>query len=182
VGTKRKIYTVIIVIVVILLVLLVGAYSLINSLLANNEFFGSAENFVTKVDSPISLEQARKELTFPLPDEATDVYYAHWHQWISYMFKVKFSAPLDVCKSHAIDVIQRFNENHPDRKIPLELTEISDLSVLPKEDTSPSPPLNITWFDVHDIKNGFKIGTIGPMQPMIWIDADRNIFYYEMID
>ena len=155
------------------------AYSAIKSFLAHDEFFGPAENFVTKVDSPISLEQARKELKLPLPDEATDIYYAHYHQMISYMFMVKFSAPLDVCKSHALDIIQRFNENNPDLHINLEFSAIAEP---PAGDGNLAPPLNVTWFDTHNIKNGFMIAGNGLSQPSIWIDADRNLFYYSLTD
>ena len=154
-------------------------FSAIRSFLAHDEFFGKTENFITKVDLPITLEQARKDLKFSLPDEATDIYYAHYKQWISYDFMVKFKAPLEVCKSHALAIIQEYNENekNPDRYIS-GLTFFADLS-FPKVS---SQPLNVTWFDLHKIEKGFITREAGPMQPMIWIDADRNLFYYRMMD
>lgn len=176
---KKHKVVIIIIVLGVFCGLLFGAYSAIKSFLAHDEFFGPAEKFVTKVDAPIPLEQAREELKFPLPDEATDIYYAHYHQMISYMFVVKFSAPLEVCKSHAIEIIQSFNENNPDRQINLEFLAITEPQV---GDGDLGPLLNVTWFDTHDIKNGLMIGAMGAMQPMIWIDADRNILYYSMID
>ena len=169
--------------VIILFVIASGVFafwacSAIKSFLAQDEFFGPAENFVTKVDSPLSLEQARQDLKFPLPDEASDIYYAHYHQMISYMFMVKFSAPIEICKSHAIDTIQRFNGNNPDRQINLEFSAITE----PLSSAESNPILNVTWFDAHNIKNGLMIGVMGAMQPMIWIDTDRNLFYYEIMD
>jgi hypothetical protein len=79
--------------------LLFVGYSALRSFLAHDEFLGPAENFVTKTDSPLTLEQARKDLRFPLPDEASDIYYARYAQWISYDFIVKFKAPVEICKS-----------------------------------------------------------------------------------
>lgn len=158
--------------------LLFGGFSIIRSFLIHDEFLGPADNFVTKVDFPLTLEQARKHLTFPLPDEATDIYYAHYAQWIAYDFMVKFTAPFEQCKSHAIYLIEKYNEENPDRKMPSELTIIAELPL--PEDTS--DPINITWFDVHNIKNGFIIATGGSLQPTIWIDADRNTFYYRLMD
>jgi len=134
---------------------------------------GPPENFVTKVDSPISLEQAREEVPFPLPDEASDIYYAHFRYLMAYEFLVKFKAPLEICKSHAIYIIQRYNENetNPDRHILLEFNEITD-TPLPVWDSD--FPLNITWFDLENIKKGLRIDD----GISIWIDTDRNIFYY----
>jgi len=179
-AKKRITRGIIILLVIVFCVLLFWGYSEFRSFLSHDEFFGAAENFVTKVDSPLTLENARKDLKFLLPDEASDIYYAHYAQWIAYDFKVKFKAPLEVCKSHALHVIQRYNENegNPDRKIVLEFTVISE----PPRPEGSGPPINIMWFDVHNIKNGFKIGIKGAQQPMIWIDADRNLFYYRLTD
>lgn len=175
--TKQKVRVIITTVVIVLLALLVGAYSAMKSCLAHNEFFGKAEHFVTKVDLPLSLEQAREELKFPLPDQASDIYYAHYHQWIAYDFMVKFHAPLDVCKSHARYIIQEYNNKNPDRHIS-GLTFFEDLSF----PVVSSGSMNVAWFDLHEMKRGFVTGEGGPMQPMIWIDADRNIFYYRVMD
>lgn len=161
-------------------VLLFGGYSALRSFLAHDEFFGPADNFVTKVDSPLTLEQAREELSFPLPDEASDIYYAHYFQWIAYDFIVKFKAPVEVCKSHALLLVEQYNENegNVDRHIPLEFMDI----IKPPRILQISEPLNVDWFDVQHIKSGLMIGKDNPSQPCIWIDADRNLFYYRMTD
>jgi len=137
---------------------------------------------VTKVDSPISLEQSREELNFSLPDEASDIYYAHYRYFMAYDFKVKFNAPLEVCKSYALDMIQRYNENKYDWEshVALEFTIISEPPFMSEESEDTYPPLDITWFDTYNIENGFKIGE--GTSPVIWIDTDRNLFYYEMTD
>lgn len=133
---------------------------------------GPAENFVTKIDSPLMLDQARKELNFPLPDEASDIYYAQYRQLFAYEYKIKFNAPVEVCKSHALLLIRQYNQKNPNRTIPLEFSEISESTQLMQEYTY--PPLNIIWFDLQNIQNGLTIGS----NPMIWIDTDRNLFYY----
>ena len=130
-------------------------YSALRSFLAHDEFYGPAENFATKVDSPLTIEQARKDLRFPLPDEASDIYYAHYAQWIAYDFIVKFKAPVEICKSHAMLLVEQYNENEKDinRHIPLEFKVITK----PPQIVQIGEPLNINWFDVHHIKNGFMI-------------------------
>ena len=141
---------------------------------------GPPGNFVTKVDSPISLEQAREEVPLPLPDEASDIYYSHFRYFMAYDFKVKFNAPLEVCKSHAMDIIQKYNENKNDwdRPVALEFIVISEPLSQSQDSEDTYPPLNITWFDTYNIENGLEIGD----NPTIWIDTDRNIFYYSASD
>ena len=175
---KKTKGTIIILIVIAFSALLFWGFLAIRSFLAHDEFFGAAENFITKVDSPITLEQARKDLKFPLPNEASDIYYAHYAQWIAYNFMIKFQAPIEICKSHAICLIEKYNKENPDKKITPELIEIIE----PPFPAETGPPFNITWFDVHNIKNGFEIGTGAIHQPSIWIDSDRNLFYYRLTD
>ena len=167
-------------IIIVCCMLFFCGYSVFRSFVSNNEFYGDAENFVTKVDSPLTLEQARKDLRFPLPDEASTIYYAHYRQWIAYDFIVKFNAPVELCKSHALVLIEKYNENEEniDRHISLDFEDITE----PPYKTPIGDPLNIDWFDIHHIKNGLFIGSYGPMQPSIWIDTDRNIFYYRLTD
>jgi hypothetical protein len=160
--------------------LLFWGYSALRSFLAHDEFGGPAEIFATKADSPFTLEQARKNIRLPLPDEASDIYYAYYAQWIAYDFIVKFKAPVETCKSHAMLLIKQYNENegNADRHIPLEFKDITE----PPQMVQIGPPLNVDWFDVSHIKNGLMIAGNNSMQPSIWIDTDRNLFYYRLTD
>jgi hypothetical protein len=160
--------------------LLFGGYSVLRSFLAHDELFGYAENFIAKTDSPLTLEQARKDLRFPLPDGASDIYYARYAQWKSYDFIVKYKAPVEICKSHAILLVEQFNkkEANVDRHIPLEFKNITE----PPQMMHIGQPLNVNWFDVHHIKNGLMIAGNNSMRPSIWIDIDRNLFYYRLTD
>lgn len=161
-------------------VLLLGGYFTIRYFLAHDEFLGPAENFITKTDAPLTLEQARNKINFSFPDEASDIYYAHYSQWIAYEFFVRFNASAEVCKSRALLLIEQYNsnENNTQRHIPLEFKQITK----PPAKEVIDHPLNIIWFDVHNIKNGFTIGGNNPSQPFIWIDVDRNLFYYRLTD
>lgn len=141
-------------------------------------FNAPPEDFAHALSEPISLEVARQELGIPLPENATNILYAQYAQWIAYEFMLKFEAPLDVCKSHALLLIERHNTNAPDRLVPAGLRKLKETpAAIP-----PSPPLNVTWFDVHKIKKGFVGGAFGSHQPTIWIDADRGILYYRYTD
>lgn len=159
-------------------VLLVGA----GVLFLDHSFIESGnappEDFVSALSEPVSLEVARQQLGIPFPDGATNILYGQYAQSIAYEFMLKFEAPLDVCKSHAIVLIERHNTNMPDQLVPGELRELTEAPA----PIPPKPPLNVTWFDVHKINKGFVAGEIGSHKPRIWIDSERNLFYYIYTD
>ena len=130
------------------------------------------------LSEPVSLDVARKDLSIPLPDGATGILYAQYAHWIAHEFMLKFEAPLEVCKSHALVLLERHNTDMPQNQVAVELRNLTE----PPNPVPSGPPLNVTWFDIHNIKNGFVGGEVGPSQPRIWIDADRGILYYSSAD
>jgi hypothetical protein len=161
-----------------LLALLIAGFILIGHWFAESLFNAPPEDFAHSLREPIALDVARQELDFPLPDGATNILYAQYAQWIAYEFMLKYEAPLEVCKSHALVLLQRHNTNMTERLVPVELRALSE----PPKAVPPEPPLNVDWFDIHNITNGFIGGAFGSHQPMIWIDADRGILYYRYTD
>jgi hypothetical protein len=145
---------------------------------AESVFNADPADCTRSVSTPLSLGAARQEIDFPLPQGATNILFAEYSQWIAYDFMLKFDAPLGVCKSHALLLLQQHNTNMPERLVPIELRPID----APPEPVPAEPPLNVTWFDIHNITNGFVGGAFGSHQPMIWVDADRGILYYRYTD
>jgi len=138
---------------------------------------------VVSTSTPLSLAQARqKNCPIDLPNGADNVCFAAYSEWLAFEVYVKFDAPLDICKCHAIQLLKKHNEKVPDRAVPLELRILK----APLYPIKPGPPLNIRWFDLDAIKHGFFAGGEGPNsgahQPFIWIDSDGNTFYYLCTD
>lgn len=145
-------------------------------------FFWIKHNIASKASvsvltEPISLEEARKKLDIPLPDRASNILYAGYAEWVAYDFILKFEAPVDICKSHALLLLEEHNKQTSQEKLPLEFRTITETPTI-----SGKLPFDIDWFDIHNIKNGLLAGDSGSHQPMIWIDTDRNIFYYRYTD
>ncbi len=162
----------------ILLPLTVSVTIFIGWWFTSNLFNAPPEDYAVALSKPVSLEVARQELDMPLPDGATNILYGQYAQWIAFEFMLKFEAPLDVCKSYAVALLERHNTNRPEARVS---TDLRELTVVP-DPVPPAPPLNISWFDIHNIKKGFGAGAPGSHQPMIWIDAERNLFYYRYTD
>lgn len=136
------------------------------------------EKSVTGSVEPMSLEEAREELTVPLPDGAAEIQYACHAYGMVYDFMLKFRAPVEVCKAHALLLLAQHNARVPERAVPAGLRP---LTRSPDPET-PLPPITVTWWDIHNIKSGFTGGARGNHQPMIWIDADRGLFYLHFWD
>ena len=79
-----------------------------------------------------------------------------------------------------LKVIEKFNTDNPDRSIPSEIRELRPNRRMRPIGTN--DPLNVTWFDVHRVKNGFEAGTAGSHIPYMWYDRDHEYFYCHYSD
>lgn len=140
-----------------------------------NEEIDLPKPFIVKINKPITVEEARQKIKIPLPNEAAQILFAEYSQFIAHETYLKFEAPLEICQSHAVTLLNEFNtENQPIKLEPI-TTRLEDISI--------SKELGkLRWFDIQNIKNGF-IGVIkGQHGPVVYIDSDRNIFYYLYTD
>ncbi|MEM7393902.1 MAG: hypothetical protein AAF492_16310 [Verrucomicrobiota bacterium] len=144
------------------------------SRMMKNEMAGPPEDHVNKVTEPVGLAEVKKDLSFPFPPGASNIYWAEYAQWVAYDFRVRFEAPLEQCRSNALTVLKDFNRKNAHRPVDVTLTRLTNRI----DYTEPGPPLNIDWFDLHNITNGVRSARGGSHQPTIWIDEDRQIFYY----
>ena len=81
--------------------------------------------------------------------------------------------------AHAKHVLELYNseEQKPERKVE-GLRPIKEIEGL---ENDPSP-LSVPWFDPRSIKKGLVGGEGGSHQPLIWIDTEKGIFYYQYHD
>src|SRR5450759_3416809 len=59
---------------------------------------------VVRYDRPITLEQAKKDVRFPLPSSCSNIYYACYMDWQAYVELVRFQAAVTDCIKH-VDVV-----------------------------------------------------------------------------
>jgi len=133
---------------------------------------------IRKSDSPLTLNEAKTKINFQFPKSAKNIYFADYNQWIVKEFLMKFDASLEDCKSFSLNLIEKHNQEAPKRKIPNELFKIEKSP----DPFSPQPSLKVKWFDIDRIKHGFYAGKNASHTPRIWIDSDRNKFYYLYTD
>ena len=126
----------------------------------------------------MDLETARKQVDIPLPDSATEIFYGYYSEWMAYDFILRFKAPLETCKAHASILLKHHNKTSPENLVSEKLQEMTEIP----EQISFTGFSNVTWFDIHNIKDGFIAGEFGSHQPRIWIDKTKNILYYRYTD
>jgi hypothetical protein len=153
----------------------IGGYFWLSATVTKDQF---GETTVVISVGPLSVEDARKGLMFPLPDEATEIQYACFSEWIAYEFVLKFKSPVEVCKSHALLLLKQHNEEYPDRSVPVALTPIAGLP----ESVTLHPSLEADWFDAFNIKQGVCAESFGSHDRAIWVDTERGLFYCRVTD
>ncbi len=140
-------------------------------------FGGSAD--IVATSKPLTLSEARQQrCPIELPEGARNISFAAYAEWVAYEVYVRFEAPLSICKAHAIHLLKKHNKEFPQSAVPVDLRVLTG----PVRAVEPGPPLNVNWFDVDAIKNGFIGGERGSHRPFIWIDSDRNVLYYVYTD
>ena len=175
-GRKRRFVNSFIIIVIVL-VLVLGLMAALTALFLS--LFGRVGTSVLKTDRPRTVQEAYKLCPIPLPDGAFNVQCADWGAWLAVVRIVKFQAPVEVCKVHAIRLVEEHNRSNPGR-VPLSIT----LQALrtPRAPVSLPPEMEVDWFDVNNILSGFIAGESGSHTPQVWIDDQRGVFYYLLTD
>jgi hypothetical protein len=115
--------------------------------------------------------EARKHLAIALPDEATNIRFSGYRQWIAADDIMRFEAPVEVCLQHATMMLSG-------RKLePLDGKDLAEVATRPIS----SNFQDVSWFDLAKATNVVHARG-GSHQPAIWIDQDRGTFYYHMTD
>jgi hypothetical protein len=137
--------------------------------------FGTPSKII--VDKPQTYNQARKRCPISLPPTASDIQYAMYGDWQIADHYVKFRAPVEDCIDNARVVIAKNKKDHPQRR-----SDFDHTFEFVRKPASPDSTFlgKLPWFDIGNITNGISLGGDGDMQPHIWIDKDRGIFYYHL--
>jgi hypothetical protein len=119
---------------------------------------------------PLTLAEARSEVSFDLPDSAKNIQYGCYSEFIAFIELVRFEAPVEDCKTHALKLVKKHSLK-PLRKVSLAEGVLSHIQ-----------PLKAPWFRPQEIRAPLMAGEPGHLQPVIWIDEENGVFYYQMTD
>ncbi len=131
----------------------------------------SVRPHVLQTRSPVSVTVARGGCPIPLPDSAKNIQYAAWSRWVAHETYVRFEAPASDCLAHAKAVLQPYAD------------ELSD-SVVSEDVSGPpggfhvSDELAIRWFDISRFTKGVVFRLSKPHGPVVWVDTNRECFYF----
>jgi len=149
------------------------AFSLIGlaSLAACGFFFNPFSKAEASIyESPLfaTAAEARKHITIPLPDEATNIRFAGYREWIAAEDYLRFEAPVAVCLNHAAVILPKANLQAQQATIPTV-----------NANSSSAHFKDLSWFDLGNASNVVSASE-GTMS--IFIDQDRGVFYYRFTD
>lgn len=148
-------------------------------LAASTVWWQASKPTIEQTTKPLALEEARSKCPISLPREAKNIQYAYYSDATVHQSFVRFEVPYEIGLSHVDEVFRE----HARRmkwtfKSPAEvaLTEAPSLSV------TPMPQLHVGWFDVEKVHRGKTYGELNSWQPQVWIDVDRNVFFFCLTD
>lgn len=126
---------------------------------------------VLKTRSPVSLAAARKDCPIPLPDTAKNIQYAAWSQWIAHETYVRFDAPASDCLTQATAVLQPYAQQFGSSVVSREVSG-------PPESFHASDKLDVQWFDIGKFTKGVVFQLSDHHGPAVWVDTNRQCFYF----
>ena len=132
--------------------------------------------------SPVSLKLARKKCPIPLPESAFNIQYGVWSYWQSSSSFVRFEAPVSDCMEHVETIFNRYVSI-------FNLTGVSIIKITNFQKYTHNPAImvnfDVSWFDIASISNGIKFelefDQPGRSSPTIYVDQNRGVFYYELL-
>ena len=134
---------------------------------------------IEQTTRPLALEEARPKCPISLPREAKNIQYAYFSDATVHQSFVRFEVPYEIGLSHVDEVFReharRMNWAFK-RPAALAITEPPRLSL------TPFPELRIGWFDIEKVRHGKTYGELNSWQPQVWIDTDRNLFFFCLTD
>jgi len=116
----------------------------------------------------LTASEARKHIAVSLPDEATNIRFAGYREWIAADDYLRFEAPVDVCLKHAAVMMPKSPlQQHQDRSSSAG-THPSSLHLK-----------DLSWFD---LKRATNVVSARDGMKALFIDQDRGVFYYRFTD
>jgi hypothetical protein len=138
-------------------------------------FWTASGPYVVETKQPLTLKEAT-HCPIDLPAEARNIQYAEFADWQILDGFVRFEAPVEVCKAQARSLIKHYLDTFHLKQGP-----DSEFQITPRV-----PPVSsryfadLPWFDIEHLANALEIGGDHDLQPHIWIDQTRGIFYYHV--
>lgn len=134
---------------------------------------------IEQTTKPLALEEARSKCPISLPDEAKNIQYAYYSDVTVHQSFVRFEIPYEIGVAHVEAV---FREHARRMKWPFESPAEGAITKPPQLSLTPAPELRIGWFDIESIRHGKTYGELNSWQPQVWIDTDRNLFFFCLTD
>jgi len=134
---------------------------------------------VEQTSRPLSFQEARSKCPIPLPAGARNVQFAFIQDWIYYQCFVRFEVNYDEGVAHAENV---FRDHAEQMKWKFTEPRREPITSPPSPGISPDRALRVEWFDVAKIRSGISFGELNSWQPQVWVDKDRNLFFYCLTD
>jgi len=131
-----------------------------------------------RYNKPLNYAQAIKEkdITFPLPESARNIYYGIYGEWQAYTMIVRFDAPVQDCIKH-IDTVLAWDDKNYNRTSSYPLVTVTNVEPVDAGFLTPT-----SWFTPDKITRGIHVGESGGHVPQIWVDSDSGTFYFRETD
>ena len=147
-------------------------------------------NTVWRADTPLSHAEAvaNGKCPIPLPSEASRIQYVDFYEY-GFMRYVRFEASVEVCRSHAAELMKAFNRqmqaSHNELRVhvqsqPFDRASAKSAARIVREEIA--EVARAAWFDPDTIVHGEAWGRRESHTPWVVIDTDRGVFYYLQTD
>jgi len=131
-----------------------------------------------RYDKPMTYEEASKEkdIAFPLPRSAHNIYYGIYGEWQAYTMIARFDAPTQDCLKH-IDAVLAWDDKTYNRTSSYPRVTVTNVEPVDAGFLTPT-----SWFTPDKIAHGVHVGEGGSHVPQIWVDLDKGTFYFRETD
>jgi hypothetical protein len=131
-----------------------------------------------RYDKPLTYTEAsqKKDITFPLPTSAHNIYFGIYGEWQAYTMIVRFDAPVQDCIKH-IDTVLAWDDKNYSRTSSYSRVTVTNVEPVDAGFLTPT-----AWFTPDKITHGIHVGEGGSHVPQIWVDSDKGTFYFRETD
>lgn len=148
-------------------------------LTANTAWGQASKPTIEQTTKPLGLEEAGRKCPIPLPKEAKNIQYARYSDWAVHQSFVRFEVPHEIGVAHVEKV---FREHARRMKWRFRSPTERAITKPPRLSLTPASDLRIGWFAIGSIRHGKTYGELNSWQPQVWIDTNRNLFFFCLTD
>jgi hypothetical protein len=139
---------------------------------------GPRDSVTVRYDKPLTYAQAakKKDITFPLPESAHNIYFGGFWGGQAYTMVVRFDAPTNDCIKH-IGTALAWDDRIYNRTSSYPRVAVTNVAPVDAGFLTPT-----RWFNPDKITHGIYAGVWGSHTPQIWVDWDKGVFYFRETD